>query len=568
MLLTPSEQATLLQLSTLALRNEDDVKRFWVPDLLRVLGYAFPTDIVNEESLPYVYEAQGRATARLVRPDFVVSAAGVPFFVVEAKTPGSQLTSNDVHQARSYARHASVQAPIIVLTCGTRTEIFDAESANQLMTLEQTALANSEQQERLLMLLGKKVVEHKVGPLVLGSRIGSGGFGTVYRGWNVWLQRDEAVKVLAFEPGQERRRDRFVRGTRAVARLAHPSIVKVHSLLPYGNTLVVSMELVDGPALDRWLESRPPLGARLAVFGQIVDAMAFAHGRGVLHRDLSPGNVMIETSPAGPLARLIDFDSATLVDADRFTRTASELGTLGFMAPERIASRRDHRAATADVYSLGALLLYLLTRRPPAGGDLREIEEAVGTARLAASTRSWVVLLLAKSLTREPELRYGDAGEMKEDLDAFREGATLPAGTVDHQVRAFLDTLCAQLVAEPRLAHLHFKGHRQNGQRGIKALIRNFGEVVVLHDEDYKGLFVGYSLGTQAWARFASSDLEARIRTRLEGPLRLYRPNQLEDGGLGRFIPSSELLRRGPDSVAGEIVALLAQFEGIRREAP
>lgn len=565
-----SEAQVLRRLSTLKLATEDDVKRFWIPELLGVLGYQFPENIQNEPSLPYLFESQGRSKTRLVRPDFLVTSHGIKCFVVEAKTPNVALSAEDLQQARSYAVHSEVRTPVFLLTNGTESLVMDSDSGVRLLGFSQVDLADSGIQSKLFFLLARELMQLKIGPLVLGDPIDSGAFGTVFRGRNIWLARDEAVKVLHFaDDDAARRRQRFLRGSRAVARLEHPSIVAIHSLLPFRDTLVVSMDLIDGKPLDAWMKGKPNLEQRLEVFRQIVGAIAFAHSKGVLHRDLSPRNVLVEEVAGKVRARVVDFDTATLVGDAAFTATAESMGTVGFIAPERSLPGRkaaDSRRPSVDTYSLGAIFFFLLTGRPPLNGaPLRDLEASIYRLRIPDAVRRWAYILLAKSLDRSPEFRYSTATELEEDLAAFMAGAEVPSGKLRELAREMTYCLRRMLGDDLWFSRFNFKIHNKWGQFGVLAKIPAFGELMALQDSDYNGMLVGYSFGTKEWRDFKRSTLPSRMIEGCKAPLKLYPPNSLEEGGLNAFIPSSQLLRSGADQTARSIFAILDKLESIRR---
>jgi serine/threonine protein kinase len=197
-----------------------------------------------------------------------------------------------------------------------------------------------------------------VGSLVLNRflierRIGSGGFGTVYEAWDGRLERPVAVKAI--ESAGSRGSDRVLREAQAAARLNHPGIVTLYEMGEEdGNALLVT-ELVDGTTLaqlnrDGSLSDREvgDLGADLC------EALAHAHSRAVVHRDIKPQNVLV-TEEGEPRAKLMDFGVARLTDAAALTAPGDIVGTLAYMSPEQAEGRA--AGPEADVYSL-ALMLY------------------------------------------------------------------------------------------------------------------------------------------------------------------------------------------------------------------
>jgi len=244
---------------------------------------------------------------------------------------------------------------------------------------------------------------------------GAGGMGTVYAVLDTELGRRVALKVLDVEDPEVEARLR--REAQVLARLEHPGIVPVHDVGRLGDgRAFYTMKLVQGERLDRYAARDLSLPSLLRVFLRIAEAVAFAHARGVLHRDLKPQNVMI-----GPFGEVLVLDwglakvlagparsaGATIPwrRAPGETGDGAVLGTPGFMAPEQAAGESGTADARADVFSLGAMLRSLLPARPPA--PLQAI------ARKASSPR--------------PEDRYGTVAEMAADVGRFLEGAPVSA---------------------------------------------------------------------------------------------------------------------------------------------
>jgi eukaryotic-like serine/threonine-protein kinase len=211
-------------------------------------------------------------------------------------------------------------------------------------------------------------------PRILGDRyrlhkaLGRGGMATVWRGEDLRLQRPVAVKVLdpavLDEPGE---RERLSREARTLARLAHPGIVAVHDFGLDAGTAYLVMELVDGSSLATLLRRGPlPVARAVAIAEQICDALAAAHGAGVLHRDIKPGNLLV--TRAGTV-KVCDFGlarspaAATPVDSDVVS------GTVEYLAPERASGDSDD--ARSDLYALGCVLYEMLAGAPPFGNRNR-----------------------------------------------------------------------------------------------------------------------------------------------------------------------------------------------------
>ena len=206
-----------------------------------------------------------------------------------------------------------------------------------------------------------------LGRYLLLARLGAGGFGVVWRAHDQLLNREVAVKAISMPSGEDR--DRATREALASARLAHPAIVALYEACAEGDTFYLISELVHGDTLARLIAADALGDEEIAQIGTaLADALAHAHGRGVIHRDIKPQNVLVPASdehvvaapwpvspPSGAIAKLTDFGGALLAGEEPLTRTGDVLGTLAYMAPEQIDGGEVTEAA--DLYAL-ALVLY------------------------------------------------------------------------------------------------------------------------------------------------------------------------------------------------------------------
>jgi serine/threonine protein kinase len=297
--------------------------------------------------------------------------------------------------------------------------------------------------------------------------IGRGGMGTVYRVRDMALGREVALKVLGDvpEPAAGALVDRLRREAAVLAALEHPGIVPVHDVgvLPDGRPFYV-MKLVRGARLDEHVAALTTVPDRLRVLERIAEAVAFAHAQGIIHRDLTPANVMM-----GPFGEVLVMDwgvarvgqrpgdesaadsLANLVAASSSPHTANGtiVGTPGFMSPEQARGAVDQVDERSDVYALGALLAWLLA---PARG---------GPVLMPAPLRS----IRDRARAESPGERYPSAMAFAEDLSRFRAGLPVAAHveTVGERVTRFARTyrvpillVLAYLVM--RLALLAFRG--------------------------------------------------------------------------------------------------------------
>ncbi|WP_455753250.1 protein kinase domain-containing protein [Streptomyces coeruleorubidus] len=209
--------------------------------------------------------------------------------------------------------------------------------------------------------------------------IGQGGMGRVWRAADEILDRQVAVKEMRIDgldaEDSGTRRERTLREARATARIDHPNVVRVYDVVDEGERLWIVMELVTGRSLERILAEEGPLGpcdtARIGL--GLVAALRQVHARGVLHRDIKPGNVLVEngSGPAGPgherRVVLTDFGIAAIPDAKALTMVGMLVGSPDYMAPERVSGRP--QGPPSDVWSLGATLCAALGGRSPFARD-------------------------------------------------------------------------------------------------------------------------------------------------------------------------------------------------------
>jgi eukaryotic-like serine/threonine-protein kinase len=259
---------------------------------------------------------------------------------------------------------------------------------------------------------GVVVGDTALGRFRLLERIGAGGFGTVYRGWDERLERPVAVKVIEAAGGASRR---VLREAQAAARLNHPGIVTLYELGERnGHALLVS-ELVEGTTVDE-LAAEGRLSDRdVAEIGaDLCDALAHAHSHGVVHRDIKPQNVIVREGPVPPgsvRAKVMDFGTASLVDAPGLTATGEVIGTIAYMAPEQAEGKA--AGPPADAYAMALTLYECWSGRHPfiratPAATARAIGEPV--ARLAEHRHDLpdrLCELIDACLVAQPEHRPG-----------------------------------------------------------------------------------------------------------------------------------------------------------------
>lgn len=264
----------------------------------------------------------------------------------------------------------------------------------------------------------------KIGRYRILGELGRGAMGVVYKASDPSLDRVVALKTILLSDDMEGREDyqkRFFLEAKAAGKLTHPNIVTTYEFGEEGDVAYMAMELLEGTDLRQCLkEGSLSTVEAVEVAAQVADGLGFAHERGVVHRDIKPGNIML--SERGQ-AKIMDFGIARMRSEDHKTRTGIVLGTPRFMSPEQIAGAPvDHRS---DIFSLGAVLYELLTGTPLfAAEDPAQIAhnvmnvEHVPPSRINPDVTSMLDFVVARALKKDPAQRYQDAYEMASDLRA------------------------------------------------------------------------------------------------------------------------------------------------------
>jgi serine/threonine-protein kinase len=209
--------------------------------------------------------------------------------------------------------------------------------------------------------------EALAGRYSLERELGRGGMGIVYLAREVRLDRPVALKLLPPQyAAQSAQRERFLREARTAARLSHPHIVPIHAVDEVGAFVFIVMAYVEGETLEQRIRARGPLPATEAarILRELAWALAYAHAQGVVHRDIKPGNILLEAGSGRALVS--DFGIAYVSDTRSLADTAEVIGTAEYMSPEQAAGKAvDGRS---DLYALGAVGYYMLSGRVPFEG--------------------------------------------------------------------------------------------------------------------------------------------------------------------------------------------------------
>ena len=277
------------------------------------------------------------------------------------------------------------------------------------------------------------------------EQIGCGGMGVIYRARQRHSRRIVAVKrVLSYRADSHGALQRFRREAQAVASLDHPNILPIYEVSESEDGLpFFSMKFAEKGSLRENVASlRDDPQKCVHLMAKVARAVEYAHSRGVLHRDLKPGNILLDDR-SEPLVS--DFGLAKLLDANNdLTRSLTTFGTAGFIAPEQAGGAAADFTAAADVYSLGAVLFNLLAGRPPFLGSnpvsvIRKASETQAPKLRALARNSGIdkdlETICARCLERDPKVRYQSAGDLAADLERWLGGRPIVARPVSPPTR-------------------------------------------------------------------------------------------------------------------------------------
>jgi len=289
---------------------------------------------------------------------------------------------------------------------------------------------------------------------VLQDRIGTGGHSIVYRGLQTEpFERPVAIKVL-YAAAEEADSDECggissLRELKAINKLQHPGVCQVHDagITPWGQPFL-ALELIDGPPLHRYLaEAKPAIDERLRLFDELLGIVAYAHGEGVIHRDLKPQNVLVHAG-SGRL-KLIDFGISGIVRPDETSHTAAGYGTCDYQSPEQAGLTAHSIDGRTDIYSLGCLLFEMLTgerafARPSATDHVfpltdmasREAQRAALGERMQTALEGQAACcsieqqaafaaVVQRCVATEPAERFSSVGELRIQVEQICAGQSV-----------------------------------------------------------------------------------------------------------------------------------------------
>ncbi|MCS6880869.1 MAG: protein kinase [Oscillochloridaceae bacterium] len=285
----------------------------------------------------------------------------------------------------------------------------------------------------------RSLIHQHIGRYYIKELLGRGGMAAVYRAADTVLQRDVALKVLyphfSDDPAVV---ERFKREAVTAASLAHPHIVAVYDVGEQDGLVFIAMQLLTGRTLQDRLQETGTLNleALLEVLAPVAEALDYAHARGVIHRDVKPGNIFLSDAAEGPGVVLADFGIAKQLDMPGLTTTGALIGTPDYMAPEQIAGGQV--GPPGDVYALGMLTYRALTGRRAFDGSVQDVllghlyGQPAPPSQVNPALPPALDAVLARATARNPADRYQSAGAFVRDLRLVARGAgeaTMPGPT-------------------------------------------------------------------------------------------------------------------------------------------
>lgn len=389
--------------------------------------------------------------------------------------------------------------------CGAQARVKDGSCLSCLL---QEGLARPDDWEpetfdAVLAEIEVRDSDWRLGNYQILEEIGRGGMGVIYRARQRHSRRIVALKrVLSYHGDSRETLERFRREAQAAASLDHPNVLPIYEVGENDGLPFFTMKFAPGGSLQQAapaLRSDPRECVRLVA--KVTRAVAYAHGEGVFHRDLKPGNILLD-GRGEPLVS--DFGLAKWTDTTSdLTRSLAIFGTPGFIAPEQANGATADLSPAADIYSLGAILFDLLTGRPPFLGEhalavIRQAAEksAPRLRSLRPALDRDLETMCARCLEREPAARYRSAGELAEDLERWLEGRSILARPVPPPVRVWrwsrrnptlAATLAACLVLAAAAALWQLQNHRLEARVREETIAQHSVGVIPFLDLDLIG---------------------------------------------------------------------------------
>ena len=283
----------------------------------------------------------------------------------------------------------------------------------------------------------------RIGRFELIERLGSGGFGEVWKARDSRLDRTVAVKIPHRNLLGPEEIEKFLREARAAAQLQHPNIVSVHEVGLEGKRIYIVTDFIEGLSLDKWMSGRKLAYCDCAALCvKIAEGLHHAHEEGVIHRDLKPSNIMIDRCGE---PHIMDFGLAKREAGETtMTMDGQILGTPAYMSPEQAKGLAHGADRRSDIYSMGVVLFELLTGERPFRGSLQMLlkqvmqDEPVSPRTLEGHVPRDLETICLKCLQKEPARRYQTAKALSEELGRYMAGKPIqarPVSALEHAIR-------------------------------------------------------------------------------------------------------------------------------------
>jgi tRNA A-37 threonylcarbamoyl transferase component Bud32 len=289
----------------------------------------------------------------------------------------------------------------------------------------------------------------------IGREIGHGGMAVVYLAKDLKLDRDVVIKVLRSELAHhEVARERFLQEARVAARLSHPNVIRIFTVEEHGDLAFFVMEYVDGGTVKDAIRREGPFPPYRAaeILREVAWALEYAHGHGVVHRDVKPDNILLDRSMGRSL--IGDFGIALVDQRHELTAEGMAVGTADYVSPEQAAGQDTD--ARSDIYSLGATAFFMLTGRPPflASDDgkvlmLHRSEPPPSVASIRPEIPAPLARVVDRCLQKEPAGRYSNSQSVADHLGEFLAGRQVVQPEIHSVVTATEQTLSRWAILAP-----------------------------------------------------------------------------------------------------------------------